>query len=425
MFSRARVWLAFRSVPTVSRPLVIDPVLSFSSYLGGQGGDRGYGIALDPAGNVYITGETRSANFPIMNALQSSYGGDRNDAFVTKLNPSGTAILYSTYLGGSGGETGYDIAVDSTGNAYVTGTTYSTNFPTTPGALQRTIASGDEGFVSKLNAEGNALVYSTFLGGSGGDDASGIALDSSGNAYVTGGTDSANFPTAGAFQRTKGAGQSEDVFVTKINSQGSALVFSTYLGSSEPEGGFGIAIDSNGSAYVTGITISPGFPTTPGAFQASYAGEGDAFVTKLNPQGSALAYSTFLGGRSVDHGFRIAVDSSGNAFLTGVTVSTNFPTANPLQPTSAGRDDAFVTKLNSSGTALRYSTYFGGADEDAGFDIAIDVLGNAYVTGTTTSMNFPLSAPLQATRQGNRDAFFTKLSPSGSEFPRHRRHTLT
>ncbi|HEU0004652.1 MAG TPA: SBBP repeat-containing protein, partial [Terriglobia bacterium] len=216
----------------VSKPLVIDPVLSFSSYLGGQGGDRGYGIALDSAGSVYITGETRSVNFPTVNALQSSYGGDRNDAFVTKLNASGTAILYSTYLGGSGGETAYDIDVDGAGNAYVTGTTYSTNFPTTPNAFQRTIAGGDEAFVTKLNAEGNALVYSTFLGGSGGDDASGIALDSAGNAYVTGGTDSANFPTtAGAFQRTKGAGQSEDVFVTKINSQGSALVYSTYLGS--------------------------------------------------------------------------------------------------------------------------------------------------------------------------------------------------
>ena len=353
-----------------------------------------------------------------MNALQPSYGGDRNDAYVTKLNASGTAIRYSTYLGGSGGDIGYDIAVDSAGNAYVTGTTYSTNFPTTPGALQRTIAGGDESFITKLNAEGNALVYSTFLGGSGGDDASGIALDSAGNAYVTGGTDSANFPTtASAFQRTKGAGQSEDVFVTKINPQGSALVYSTYLGSSQPEGGFGIAVDGSGSTYVTGITLSPTFPTTPGAFQATYAGgEGDAFVTKLNPEGSALAYSTFLGGTSVDLGFRIAVDSSGNAFLTGVTVSTNFPTANPLQSASAGRDDTFVTKLNSSGTALLYSTYLGGGNEDAGFDIAIDALGNAYVTGTTTSTNFPLSNPLQSARSGNRDAFVAKLSPNGSTF---------
>ncbi len=409
--------VGFRIDPyDASKPLVIDPVLSFSSYLGGQGGDRGYGIALDPAGNVYITGETRSANFPTMNALQLSHGGDRNDAFVTKLNPSGTAILYSTYLGGSGGETGYDIAVDSTGNAYVTGTTYSTNFPTTPGALQRTIAGGDESFITKLNAEGNALVYSTFLGGSGGDDASGIALDSAGNAYVTGGTDSANFPTTtGAFQRTKGAGQSEDAFVTKINPQGSALVYSTFLGSSEPEGGFGIAVDVSGSAYVTGTTLSPTFPTTPGALQATYAGgEGDAFVAKLNPEGSALAYSTFLGGTSVDLGFRIAVDASGNAFFTGVTVSTNFPTANPLQSASAGRDETFVTKLNSSGTALLYSSYLGGDNEDAGFDIAIDGLGNAYVTGTTTSTNFPLSNPLQSARSGNRDAFVTKLNPNGS-----------
>ncbi|HEU0006975.1 MAG TPA: SBBP repeat-containing protein, partial [Terriglobia bacterium] len=183
---------------------------------------------------------------------------------------------------------------------------------------------------------------------------------------------------------------------------------------SEPEGGFGIAIDGNGSAYVTGITISPNFPITPGAFQANFGGEGDAFVAKLNPEGSALAYSTFLGGTSVDLGFKIAVDSSGNAFLTGVTVSTNFPTANPLQPASAGRDDAFVTKLNSSGTGLLYSTYLGGTDEDAGFDIATDVLGNAYVTGTTTSMSFPLSTPLQPTRNGNRDAFVTKLNPNGS-----------
>jgi hypothetical protein len=404
-----------------SQPLVIDPVLTYSTYLGGPGEDDGYGIALDAAGNAYVTGYTASTNFPTTpGAFQTAYGGDTYNAFVTKLNPTGTALVYSTYLRGALLDEGYGIAVDAAGNAYVTGETSSKNFPTTAGAFQTTYGSlgYSDAFVTKLNPTGTALVYSTYLGGTSNDRGSGIAVDAAGNAYVTGSTASANFPTtAGAFQTSYGG--NVNAFVTKLNPTGTALVYSTYLGGTGGDGGDGIAVDAAGNAYVTGSTQSANFPTTAGAYQ-SVGATGVTFVTKLNPTGTALVYSTYLGGTGGDYGDGIAVDAAGNAYVTGYTASTNFPTTpGAFQMSygggSGGSYDAFVTKLNPTGTALVYSTYLGGAGDDRGSGIAVDAAGNAYVTGYTSSANFPITAgALQTSFGGNYDAFVTKLNPTGT-----------
>jgi len=298
-----------------------------------------------------VTGVTFSSNFPTtLGAFQTSPSGG-GDAFVTKLNAAGSALVYSTYLGGSNQDQGEAIAVDSVGDAYVTGFTKSTNFPTTFGAFQTTYGGGfTDAFVTKLNAAGSApLVYSTYLGGSDFDapGEKGIRVDSVGDAYVTGVTRSTNFPvTSGAFQTAYGGGL-DDAFVTKLNPTGSALVYSTFLGGNGDESGDGIAVDSAGNAYVTGFTQSTNFPTTSGAFQTTPGGGSDAFVTKLNAAGSALVYSTYLGGSGTDQGLTVAVDSAGSAYVTGQTFSTNFPTTpGAFQTSPGGGQDAFVAKVS-------------------------------------------------------------------------------
>jgi plastocyanin len=393
------------------RPLVLDPLLVYSTYLGGSGNDAGLGIAMDTSGNAYVTGYTNSTNFPTANPLQAANGGGY-DAFVAKVNAVGSALVYSTYFGGSGDDIGQSIAVDGSGNAYVTGYTQSTDFPTA-NPLQAVYGGNADAFVAKLNASGSALVYSTYLGGSGSDYGQGIAVDASGNAFVTGSTGSANFPTANALQAANAGGS--DAFVVKVNAAGSALVYSTYLGGSGLDQAWGIAVDLAGNAYVTGDTVSTNFPTT-NPLQATHGGgTSDAFVAKVNAAGSALVYSTYLGGSGGDQGQGIAVDASGSAYVTGLTSSTNFPTANPLQAANGGANDAFVAKLNTAGSALVYSTYLGGSGDDFGDGIAVDALGNAYVTGLTGSTNFPTANPLQATHGGGiYDAFVAKLNAAGS-----------
>ncbi len=361
---------------------------------------------MDSAGNAYVTGYTGSSNFPTKNPFQGARAGSY-DAFVTKLSPTGSALVYSTYLGGGGSDVGDGIVVDSTGNAYVSGQTTSTNFPT-KNPFRAANAGGFDAFVTKLSPTGSALVYSTYLGGNGYDYAYGIALDSARNAYVTGYTHSTNFPTKNPFQGVYPGGY-YTAFVTKLSPTGSALVYSTYLGGSYADVAYGIAVDSTGNAYVTGSTGSANFPTK-NPFQGVSAGNFDAFVTKLSPTGSALVYSTYLGGNSVDAAYGIALDSAGNAYVTGYTHSTTFPTKNPFQPAHAF--DAFVTKLSPTGSALVYSTYLGGSNgSDIGYGIAVDSTGHAYVSGQTNSTNFPTKNPFQAANAGNYDAFVTKLSP--------------
>ena len=340
----------------VSKTLVIDPVLVYSTYLGGGGGDTGLGIAVDSSGNTYLTGATGSVGFPVANPLQPDRDAASVDAFVTKLNATGSALVYSTYLGGGGDDRSFDIAVDASGNAYVTGLTASTNFPTAS-PIQPANRGGDDVFLTKLNAAGDALVYSTYLGGNCDECGFSIAVDPSGSAYVIGDTVSPNFPTANPIQPARG-GQ-VDAFVTKLNAAGNALVYSTYLGGSLNDFGFGIDLDAAGNAYVAGIADSTDFPTAS-PIQPVNGGLGDAFVTKLNAAGNALLYSTYLGGSLEDFAFAIGVDAAGNAYMTGLTDSTNFPTAGPIQlANGGGLHDGFVTKLNATGSALVYSTYLG------------------------------------------------------------------
>jgi len=403
----------------IGKPVVIDPVLVYSTYLGGSSSESGNGITLDADGNAYVTGSTSSSNFPMAASTPfQDYNKGGSDAFVTKLNSEGTALVYSTYLGGSGNDEGLGIAVDISGNAYVTGSTYSNDFPKagTPAPFQGTLSggSGSDAFVTKLNSEGTALVYSTYLGGGSNDYGQGIAVDSPGNAYVTGYTDSSNFPMVAGdtpFQDSNKGGS--DVFVTKINSEGTELDYSTYLGGSSNDYGKGIAVDSSGYAYVTGYTFytySSHFPTAGTPFQDSNEGGSDAFVTKLNSEGSALLYSTFLGGSGDDEGLGIAVDSDNNVYVTGSTLSTDFPTENSVQSTKSVSYDAFIARFDSTGSTLLYSSYLGGNSEDYGKGISVDSSGNAYVTGSTDSTDFPTKNPVQANKGVGSDAFITKSS---------------
>jgi Bacterial Ig-like domain (group 1)/Beta-propeller repeat len=398
------------------QPLVIDPGIVYSTFLGGGSTDLGNPIAVDGAGNAYVTGLTTSTNFPTtLGAFDTSHNGG-DDAFVTKLNSTGTALVYSTYLGGSSSDEGFGIRVDTLGSAYLTGRTASTNFPTTLGAFDTSHNGGDDAFVAKLDATGSLLLNSTFLGGSGPDRGRSLAVDGSGSAYVTGETDSSNFPTtAGAFDTTRNG---VDAFVTKLNATGSGLAYSTYLGGSGPDRGFGIAVDGSGSAYVTGETDSTNFPTTSGAFRTSRVGGLDAFVTKLNATGTGLAYSTYLGGSAADRGFGIALDGSGSAYVTGETDSSNFPTTPDAFDTRKDGIDAFVTKLNATGSALAYSTFLGGSNADRSFGIAVDGSENAYVTGRTDSPNFPTTAgAFDTSFNNNGDAFVTKFSTAEAAAP--------
>jgi hypothetical protein len=406
-------------------PLIIDPGLDYSTFLGGSDVDIGEGIAVDRRGRAYVTGFTQSADYPTTpGAFDTTWNGSF-DAFVTKLNASGSALVYSTFLGGAEEDRGEGIAVRD-GRAYVTGETSSPDYPTTPGAFDRTFNGGFssqicqasslpcDAFVTKLNASGSALVYSTFLGGTGADSGSDIAVDTRGRGYVTGQTDSADYPTTpGAFDRTFN-GLNRDAFVTKLNASGSALVYSTFLGGAGNDFGEGIAV-RDGRAYVTGGTAFFDFPTTPGAFDTTWNGGLDAFVTKLNASGSALVYSTFLGGTGADaFSVDVAVDTRGRAYVTGDTSSPDFPTTPGAFDTTWNGTDAFVTKLNRSGSALVYSTFLGGSDVDIGEGIAVRE-GKAYVTGFTQSADYPTTpGAFDTTLDGGTDALVTKLNASGS-----------
>jgi hypothetical protein len=432
-----------------ARPLIIDPVLSYTYYLGGNKLEYASGIAVDSNGNTYVAGYTFSANFPTVNPLQPDRGAEFDndpDVFVAKLNPGGSELIYATYLGGSSGQLATGIAIDPSGSAYVCGIS-STNFPVV-NALQPMPGDGIDAFVAKLNPAGSALVYSTFLGGSGVDLCAGIAVDGVGHAYITGTTASPDFPVANALQPRlqEGActnGPCTDAFVAKINPAGSALIYATYLGGTSTELGSGIAVDAGGNAFMTGTTGSTNFPNR-NAFQATKRGITDVFVTKVNPTGSALVYSTYLGGSLVQIGSGIAVDSAGSAYITGLTLSDDFPTINALQPAFGGGDcntgtqtgpcpDAFVTKLNPSGSALVYSTYLGGNSAEniqaigssitPFYGIAVDAAGNAYVTGSTSSLNFPTTNAVQRGFGGGDcgqlpcpDAYVAKLNPAGNAF---------
>jgi Beta-propeller repeat len=400
-----------------TRALVIDPQLLYSTYLGGSGNDRAYAVTVDGAGAAYVTGYTDSPNFPTVGPYQGDAGS--TDAFVTKLSPAGNGFVYSTYLGGGGVEEGLSIAVDSSGAAYVTGHTISTDFPLA-NAIQSVQRGSYDLFVTKLVPSGSGLAYSTYLGGTGWDVFSQIAVDSSGSAYVVGETESTDFPILNAYQSTHGVTQpggfGSDAFLTKLNPAGTALVYSTFLGGNNIDAANGIAVDSTGAAYVSGAVRSLNFPTLNPyqATKAGNAGQYDAFVTKFTPAGNALVYSTYLGGATSDGNPRIAVDSAGSAYVSGSTTSPDFPTVNAYQANHGGIMDIYVTKFTPAGNALVYSTHLGGSGFDVAAGLAVDAAGSAYVGGYSDSPNYPTAGPCPRTSSGGQDAVVTKLSPTGT-----------
>jgi len=458
-----------------SRPLVIDPVLIYSTYFGGAGVElsRGAGIALDPGGNAYITGDTDSPNLP---GSGSSRSGGFRDTFVTKLNAAGTSVVYTTYLGGSDSDVARGIAVDEQGNAYVVGETFSRDFPTV-NALQPVYGGVpfSDAFAVKLDPSGGTLLYSTYLGGANGNDtAAAVALDESGTAWITGATNAANFPVRSPVQPYAGGydafvtglrssgnrtlastflggsgddwargiaigpggaitfcgstdsadfprlkavqtakGFSHDAFVARLSAGGTALDFSTYLGGDGPDVATGAAADPSGAVAVTGYTGSLNFPTWH-PYQVRPGGRGDAFVTRFSASGEQLIYSTYLGGNGIENlavseQGAIALDDEGSAFVTGLTTSKAFPVLGALQKTLGGQADAFVARLSPDGGSLLYSTYLGGKGAEGGFALALDGLGNAFITGQTTSVNLPVRNPAQRAAAGAGDAFIAKL----------------
>ena len=410
-----------------SRELVIDPaMLVYCGYIGGSNSDRGLDIAVDAAGNAYVTGITRSteATFPETVGPDLTYNGGFDDAFVAKVNASGTALIYCGYIGGSDFDEGYSIDVDSVGNAYVTGETGSTeaDFPVTVGP-DLTSNGGVDVFVTKVNASGTALDYCGYVGGSRTDEAFGIAVDSTGNAYVAGITRSteADFPVTVGPDLTYNGG-SRDAYVAKVNVSGTALLYCGYIGGTGLDEGFDVAVDSAGNAYVTGDTDSneASFPVTVGPdLTYNDAGIFDAYVAKVNANGTALVYCGYIGGANFDSAIGIAVDSSGNAYVAGETNTTeaSFPViGGPDLTFNGGGSDGFVAKVNASGTALNYCGYVGGSGQDLAFAIAVDSAGKAYLTGFTqsTEASFPVTGGPDLTFNGETDAFVVKVNGSGS-----------
>ncbi|MFB3897066.1 MAG: SBBP repeat-containing protein [bacterium] len=424
--------------------------LLYSTYLGGTNDENAPsysisypdrdGIAIDTAGNIYVTGITASSDFPTTTGvIDTSYNGN-SDIFVCKLNPilSGPAsLIYSTFIGGSAEDGGHSIIVDHSGNAYITGyTSSSIDFPVTPGAFDTSYNGGPfDAFITKLDATGAILIYSTYIGGSaampftGDDYGNSIAIDDLGHAFITGYTRSINFPTtSGAFDtvlnKTGSSASYSDAFVTKLSADGSSLDYSTYLGGDIIEEGYAIALDSAGNAYVAGRTSYTDFPITSNAFDTTFnGGTYDGFFTKLNTTGSALLYSTFLGGSNNDMSYGIAVDNIGNAYLTGYTSSTNFPTTVGAFSTKfGGYIDTFVSKINpdlSGMASLIYSTYLGGSVRELARDIKVDNVGNAILVGYSDSTDYPITPGAYQTVANSSTADFTdivitKLNYTGS-----------
>ncbi|MGQ0669857.1 MAG: DUF7948 domain-containing protein [Actinomycetota bacterium] len=394
-----------------SLELVIDPVLVYSSFLGGSGEDEAQGIAVDGSG-IYVVGYTYSADFPVASAYQGSLNGP-SDAFVTKLAPAGNALLFSTFLGGASDDNARSVALDPAGNAYVTGTTLSSDFPTLNPAQQANGGVGDA-WIGKLDASGG-LVYSTFLGGRRDDGKPSIAVDASGSAYIAGFAFSRNFPAVNAFQPSLKGGA--DGFVAKLTPAGNALVFSTYLGGVKSDTARGIAVDASGYIYVGGWTNSTNFPTA-NPFQATMGGVRDAFITKFAPDGASLVFSTYLGGLREDAPYQggnsLGIDSAGNVYLAGYTDSSNFPVANAFQATFGGVRDGFVAALSAAGNALIYSTYLGGTQRDEGTCLAVDASGVAYLGGLSFSTNFPISNAFQSANLGGKDGIVARFGADGS-----------
>lgn len=400
-------------------PLTIDPVLSYSSYLGGALDDSGLAVAVDASGSTYLAGQTDSLDFPVTPGAAQLANAGGTDVFVAKVGPSGSTLEFATYLGGSSSDVGNGIALGPGGTVFVAGETASADFPTTAGALQTAIPGRRAGFVAKLNASGDALVFSTYLGGSATARCNAIAVDASGEAYVTGRTDSADFPTTAGVVFPMYRGGQFDAYVSKLDAAGTGLVYSTFMGGGGNDALFGIALGPGNTACVAGGSDSPDYPTTASAYQ-SVVLDTDPVVTKLDANGASLVYSTFLGGSSdMERADAIAVDPAGYICVTGFTPSADFPTKNAAQPLKGGGNDAWAARFNPNGfgpSSLVYSTFIGGDGNDRGNGVSVDGAGHAWVVGQTNSGdNFPLLDPIQTAYGGGaNDAFVTRLSSSGA-----------
>ena len=387
------------------RPLWIDPVVSYSTYVGGAGYDAAYAMATDGAGGIYMTGATASIAFP---AQGSSVSGN-NDAFVMKFNASGD-LVYTTILASNANTSGQALAADSSGNVYLAGTTEASNFPATKGAWQTVFGGVADAFAAKLDANGN-LVYASYIGGAGQDTGTGIAIDTAGNAYVSGYT-SALFPATKGAAQTLYAGGFSDAFVVKLNPAGSAAVYSTLLGGTGNDEAAAIAVDAAGHACIAGYTDSANLAVYP-APQPWQGGEGDALVACLNATGTAWTMVSYLGGSNLDQAYALTIDAVGALYVAGTTYSPDFPvTSGVFQPANAGGYDAFLAKLNAGGATMAYATYLGGNGSDAATTLAVGSAGDVWIGGYTTSTNFPLSGAWQTVAGGSFDGFVAHLSPS-------------
>ncbi len=395
--------------------------LLYSTYLGGSNDDNGRGIAVDSLGRAYVTGVTASVDFPVTAGAYDETLGSL-DAYVVRLSADGSALEYGTFLGGIGIDEGRAIAVDSNFSAYVTGKSRSNDFPVTTGVVQGSRAGGDDAYVTKFNADGTGLVYSTFLGGDQDDIGKGIAVNSAGEAFVTGETKAGtpDFPvTSGAFDETHNGGI--DAFVSRLNSGATALTYSTFLGGTLTDRGNGIVVDNTGNAYVTGTTGSSDYPTTAGAYDETANGLDDIFVTKLNSSGSALTFSTYIGGSSLDSGNGIGIDSSLYVSVTGSAFDgvPGFPTTpDAFDGTHNGSTDVVLARLDPTGSILSYSTFIGGSLGETGFGIATLPTGDSHIVGTAGSFNFPTTAgSFDPTHNfGDSDVFVSRFSFQSSPF---------
>ncbi|MCS7075098.1 MAG: SBBP repeat-containing protein [Bacteroidia bacterium] len=389
--------------------------IEFSTYIGGERFDESSGIFVDGSGCVYIAGWTYSSNYDVTPGAFQKKSGGYMDVFITKFNATGSSLVYSTYIGGNNDDKGAGMFVDNSGCVYITGYTLSPDYDVTPGAFQTTHGEEEDVFVTKINATGSSLVYSTYIGGGSRDYGTDIFVDNSGCVYITGYTLSLDYDiTPGAFQTTNQ--KYDDVFVTKLNPTGTALIYSTYIGGNNSDKGNAIFVDGSGCAYVTGYTYSTNYDVTQKVFQATSEPHSNIFVTKLNATGSSLVYSTYIGGNNEDVANDIFVDGNGCAYITGYTKSTNYDiTTDAFQSKNGGGEleDAFITKLNPTGTALMYSTYIGGSNSDQGNAIFVDSNGCVYITGYTYSTDYDITpGAFQTKSGGDKEIFVTKLKLS-------------
>ncbi len=394
----------------------LDPTgtrLHYLTYLGGSKTSVGHNLKVDSAGSAYVGGRTEAEDFPLRDPIQPRYGGGSDDGFLSKLTPDGSALVYSTYIGGSEYDQVRALALDGDGNAYVTGITESANFPTS-NPIQASYAGKQDTFVAKVSADGSALVYSTYAGGSENEVGHAITVDPGGNAYITGLSNSPDFPTTqDAVQPGYAGGEGDDTIVVKINADGSEFLYSTFLGGTKDDESRAVAVDADGNAVITGYTQSDDFPTA-NALQENFGGAShDIFVAQLNSRGAGLRFSTYLGGTGSDYGRGLALDPSGNIWLTGYTDSTDFPTREPLQGRySGGAADVVIVKLSPLADQLLYSTFLGGTAYERGRGITVDTEGNILVSGRTESPDFPVSRqPSQTFGGGSSDAFLVKFAP--------------